>query len=207
MFWRKSQMNTLKTERRDLAEKAKRLRREGFVTGNVFGHQIEGSIPVKMNRQEVEKLLKGHGKGSKLTLELEGKTYPVLIKEIQYNPIKGQFDEIDFQALVADEMIRSVAEVQIHNHDKLREGVLQQELTEISYSALPADLVEKVLVDVEELRIGDTVKVGDLEIAKNPKIHLHSDLNAVIVTVTAVKAHQDQAEETEETAEAPTSAE
>ena len=38
-------MNTLKTERRDLAEKAKKLRREGFITGNIFGHQIEGSIP------------------------------------------------------------------------------------------------------------------------------------------------------------------
>ena len=50
-------MNTLKAERRDLAEKAKKLRREGFVTGNVFGHQIQGSIPVKMNRPEVEKLL------------------------------------------------------------------------------------------------------------------------------------------------------
>ena len=123
-------MNTLKTERRDLAEKAKKLRREGFITGNIFGHQIEGSIPVKMTRPEVEKVMKTHGKGSKLTLELEGKTYPVLVKEIQYNPMKGQFDEIDFQALVGDEMVRSVAEVQIHNHDKLHAGLLQQELTQ-----------------------------------------------------------------------------
>jgi len=193
-------MNTLKTERRDLAEKAKKLRREGFVTGNIFGHQIEGSIPVKMNRSEVEKLMKGHGKGSKLTLELEGKTYQVLIKETQFNPMKGQFDEIDFQALVGDEMVRSVAEVQIHNHEKLRAGVLQQELTEISYSALPADLVEKVVIDAETLNVGDVVTVGDLEIAKNPKIHLHTDLQAVIVTVTTGSIHQEQAEESDEAA-------
>ena len=192
-------MNTLKTERRDLAEKAKKLRREGFVTGNIFGHKIEGSIPVKMNRLEVEKLMKAHGKGSKLTLELEGKTYTVLVKEVQYNPVKGQFDEIDFQALVGDEMVRSVAEVQIHNHDKLRAGVLQQELTEISYSALPADLIEKVVIDAEPLNIGDVVTVGDLDIAKNPKIHLHTDTQSVVVTVTAVNAHQG---ETEEEAEA-----
>ena len=191
-------MNTLKAERRDLAEKAKKLRREGFVTGNVFGHQIQGSIPVKMNRPEVEKLLKEHGKGSKLTLELEGKTYPVLIKEVQFNTLKGQFDEVDFQALVSDEMIRSVAEIQIYNHDKVREGVLQQELTEVSYSALPADLVEKVVIDAENLKVGDTVTVGDLELAKNPKIHLHTDLHSVIVTVTAVSAAAEAEEESED---------
>ncbi len=190
-------MNTLKAERRDLAEKAKKLRREGFVTGNVFGHQIQGSIPVKMNRPEVEKLLKEHGKGSKLTLELEGKTYPVLIKEVQFNTLKGQFDEVDFQALVSDEMIRSVAEIQIYNHDKVREGVLQQELTEVSYSALPADLVEKVVIDAKNLKVGDTVTVGDLELAKNPKIHLHTDLHSVIVTVTAVSAAAEESEDAE----------
>lgn len=193
-------MNTLKTERRELAEKAKKLRREGFVTGNIFGHQIEGSIPVKMSRPDVEKLMKAQGKGSKLALELDGKTYTVLIKEVQYNTMKGQFDEIDFQALVSDEMVRSVAEVQIHNHDKLHEGVLQQELTEVSYSALPADLVEKIVIDAEKLNIGDTVTVGDLEIAKNPKIHLHTDRQAVIVAVTAAHTHQEAAEETEEAA-------
>ena len=193
-------MNTLKTERRDLAEKAKKLRREGFVTGNIFGHQIEGSIPVKMKRPEVEKLMKAQSKGSKLTLDLEGKTYTVLIKEVQFNPMKGQFDEIDFQALVGDEIVRSVAEVQIHNHDKLREGILQQELTEISYSALPDDLIEKVVIDAAELNVGDTVTVEDLDIAKNPKIHLHTSPQSVVVIVTAAPVHLDEAEETAEEA-------
>ena len=200
-------MNTLKTERRDLAEKAKRLRREGFVTGNIFGHHIEGSIPVKMSRSEVEKVMKTQGKGSKLMLDLDGKACTVLIKEVQFNPIKGQFDEIDFQALVENEMVRSTAEVQVHNHDKLRAGVLQQELTEISYSALPSDLVEKVEIDAAELNVGDTITVADLEIAKNPKIHLHTADSAVVVTVTAVSVHHDEAEETEEAASEETTAE
>ncbi len=43
-------MNTLKAEKRSMDVKAKKLRREGFVTGNVFGKAIEGSIPVKMER-------------------------------------------------------------------------------------------------------------------------------------------------------------
>ena len=53
-------MNTLKTERRDLAEKAKKLRREGFATGSLFGHKIEGSIPVKFVATELEKAMNGH---------------------------------------------------------------------------------------------------------------------------------------------------
>ena len=195
-------MNTLKAERRELAEKAKKLRREGFVTGNVFGHKIEGSIPLKIVSRELDRMLKTSGKGSKIILDVDGKTCTALIKEIQFNPLKGQIDEIDFQALVADEMVRSVAEIQIHNHDKVREGVLQQELEEISYSALPDDLVEKVVVDVDGLKIGDTITVGDLDLAKNPKIHLHTDLHSVIVTVTGNSKLPETAEESaEETAE------
>ena len=188
-------MDTLKVERRNLAEKAKKLRREGFVTGNVYGHQIEGSLPIQIVRSDLDKLLKVHGKGSQIALDLEGKIMPVLVKEVQFNPLKGRMDEIDFQALVSDEMVRSVAEIQIHNHDKLQEGVLQQELEEISYSALPADLIEKVVIDAAELKLGDTITVGDLELAKNPKIHLHTDLHSVVVTVTGAGAKQDEAEE------------
>ena len=50
-------MNTLKAEKRDLAVKAKKLRREGYVTGNVFGKELEQSIPVKMLSSNVESLL------------------------------------------------------------------------------------------------------------------------------------------------------
>ena len=58
-------MNTLKAEKRDLSIKAKRLRREGFVTGNVFGRQIKDSMPIQIAEREAERLLKKSGKGSK----------------------------------------------------------------------------------------------------------------------------------------------
>ncbi len=45
-------MNTLKAEKRNMQTKAKKLRREGYVTGNVFGREIEGSIPVQMTQKE-----------------------------------------------------------------------------------------------------------------------------------------------------------
>ncbi|MBQ1491239.1 MAG: 50S ribosomal protein L25 [Blautia sp.] len=195
-------MNTLKTERRDLAEKAKKLRREGFATGNLFGHKIEGSIPVKFVAAELEKAMKGHGKGAKLALDLDGQIYQVLVKEIQFNTMKKQIEEIDFQALVGDEMVRSTVEIVIENHDKVPEGILQQDLEEISYSALPSDLVEKVAIDVAGMKVGDVVTVGDLEIAKNEKIHLHTDPHTVILAITAANSvKEEEAEEVKEEAE------
>ena len=61
-------MNTLKAERRNMQTKAKRLRREGFVTGNVFGREIKESIPVQMQKADVERLLKTKNKGSQIML-------------------------------------------------------------------------------------------------------------------------------------------
>ena len=44
-------MNTLKAEKRSMDVKAKKLRRDGFVTGNLFGKEIEGSIPQKSQKE------------------------------------------------------------------------------------------------------------------------------------------------------------
>ena len=37
-------MNTLKAQKRDMETKAKKLRREGYVTGNLFGKEIEAQF-------------------------------------------------------------------------------------------------------------------------------------------------------------------
>ena len=45
-------MNTLKAEKRSMSDKAKKLRREGYVTGNVFGRSLAESIPVRKRKQK-----------------------------------------------------------------------------------------------------------------------------------------------------------
>ena len=179
-------MNTLKAEKRDMSIKAKKLRREGFVTGILFGRELEESIPLKFEKAEIEKLLKVENKGGQVMLEVDGKTYDALIKEVDYNPLKGYVDEIDFQALVSDEKVHSTAEVHLVNLDKLAAGVPQQMLHEISFKALPAALVEKVEVDVGDLKVGDTIRVADLPIAKDKDVDLMTDPEATVVTVTEV---------------------
>ena len=154
-------MNTLKAEKRSMDVKAKRLRREGYVTGNVFGREIEGSIPVKMLKNEVDKLLKTDHKGSQVMLEVDGQTYDALIKEVDFNPLAGRVDEIDFQALVSNEKVHSVAEIVIVNHDKVE-------------------------VDVAGLKVGDTIRVKDLSLAKDKDVDIKDDPEAVVLTVVAV---------------------
>lgn len=153
-------MNTLKAEKRNA--KAKALRREGYVTGNLFGREIEGSIPVKMTQKDVSDVLRYNDKGSQLFLEVEGKKYDVIIKEIDYDNMAKHVLDIEFQALVSNEKIHNTAEIVLLNKEKVVEGVLEELLEEVSYKAYPADLVDKVKLDVGSLRLGDTIKVKDL---------------------------------------------
>ena len=128
-------MNTLSAEKRDMQIKAKKLRREGFVTGNVFGKNMEGSMPLKIEKKEAERILRTCNKGSQLILTVEGQKMPVLLKEIDYNAMKHEIVEMDFQALVKGEKVHSVAEVILLNKEKVTEGVLEQLLEEIAYKA------------------------------------------------------------------------
>lgn len=176
-------MTTLKAEKRDMQTKAKKLRREGYVTGNVFGKTIDGSIPVQFPKSEVEQLLKTKNKGSQIILEIDGEKINVLIKEIDFNSMKHQVDEIDFQALVSGEKVHSTAEIIIINHEKVTAGVIQQMLEEIPFKAFPEALVEKIEIDVAQMHIGDTIKVKDLEIASDKDVTLQIDPEEVIVTL------------------------
>ena len=188
-------MTTLKAEKRSMSIKAKRLRREGFVTGNIFGREIPESIPIKMERTVAERLLKTCNKGSQILLDVDGQVFDVLIKDICFNSMKGLVEEIDFQALVSGEKVHSVAEIILLNHDKVISGVLQQRIQEISYKALPDAIIDKVKVDVGDMRVGDIIRVGDLDIAKNKNIELVTDLDTAVATVIAVHAAAETADE------------
>ena len=188
-------MNTLKVQKRDMDVKAKRLRREGYVTGSLFGRELEGAIPLKIEKKEVERIQRECLKGSQILLELDGKTYDVLIKEIDYDSMKHEVIEMDFQALVSGEKVHSVAEIVLHNKDKVVEGVLEQLLKEV-----PAALVDKIEIDCSTLRLGDTIKVADLDIAKNKEVEVMTHLDTPVVSVIASHTvpEEEEAPEAEE---------
>jgi large subunit ribosomal protein L25 len=150
-----------------------------------------------MEKAAVNRLLRLQHKGSQVILDIEGQKYNTLIKDVEYNPNAGRVDEIDFQALVNNEKVHSVAEINVANHDMVLGGVIQENLSEISYKAFPSALVERITIDASKLKVGDTVRVKDLEIAQNPEIDLITDPEAVVVTVAVVHNAEPETENEE----------
>ena len=163
--------------------KGKSIKKRRFCDRNLFGKEIKGSVPLKIDKKEADQLLKTCLKGSQLFVELDGKKYDVLLKEIDYDPIKKQVLELDFQALVKGEVVHSVAEIVLHNREKVVDGILEQLLSEVSYKALPEALVDRIDVDCSSLRLGDTLKVADLDIAKHKDLTILTDLETAVVSV------------------------
>ena len=200
-------MNTLSVQKRDLATKAKKIRQAGFVTGNVFGKNLSESIPIQIDKKDAEKLFKTCHKGSKLKMSIDGKAHDVLLKEVNYNIMKREILELDFQVLVKGELINSVAEIVLHNKDKANGGTVDLMLNEVAYKAKPDALVETIEIDCATLHPGDTIKVSDLDIFKNKKVEVTSKAEAIVLTVVDPKKVAAAAEETEEVAEASVSLE
>ena len=190
-------MNTLTAEKRDLKTKAKKLRKEGYVIGNLFGRDIENSIPLKVDSREAAKFLKDNKKGAHITLLVDGENVDAIVKEIDYNAMKNETMFINFQALVADEKIHTTAAIELLNEDAVQNGIVEQSLSEIEYKAFPADIVEKVEIDLTGKQAGDTIRVADLPIATTEGIHLKTNPEETVVQVTEVHNEVPEDEETE----------
>ena len=194
-------MNTLSAEKRDMQIKAKKLRREGFVTGNVFGKNMEGSMPLKIEKKEAERILRTCNKGSQLILTVEGQKMPVLLKEIDYNAMKHEIVEMDFQALVKGEKVHSVAEIVLVGHEKDAGGVLEQLLEEVQFKAYPSAFVDKVEVDVSNMKVGDSIKVKDLTLSSDKDVDVMTDPETTVVTLQYVHNNVPDDDEDEAAAE------
>ena len=186
-------MNTLTAEKRDLKTKAKKLRKEGYVIGNLFGRDIENSIPLKVDSREAAKFLKH------ITLLVDGENVDAIVKEIDYNAMKNETMFINFQALVADEKIHTTAAIELLNEDAVQNGIVEQSLSEIEYKAFPADIVEKVEIDLTQYNIGDMIHVKDLPLAANSKISLVTPEDTLVVNIAEPEAVPE--DEDEEAAE------
>ena len=113
--------------------------------------------------------------------------------------MKRQLLEMDFQALVKGEKVHSVAEIVLHNKEKVMGGILEQMLEELAYKATPENLVERIDLDCTGWKVGDVIKVSDLEIAKNDKIEITTHMDSVVANVLAPKNAEPEAEAAEDT--------
>ncbi len=194
-------MDSMNVQKRDFSVKAPKLRRLGFIPGSIFGKSLKESIPIQIEKAAAQKMDREKREGSRLTLKLGKQSYNVQVKEKSSHPVTGEILNINFQALTADEKVNSILHIEFINDDRLS-GIVDKMIFEVPYSALPADMIDTVTVDMEGMQIGTVLHLKDIEELNTDKIELKMDPESIVVRITdklAVSLPED--EEAEETAE------
>lgn len=158
-------MTTLKTTKRNPEVKAKKLRRDGFATGVLYGREMDENIPLQFSAVDASRFIKSHKEGSQVILDFGDTKTSAIVKNIDYDAMKRQVMALDFQALVAGEAISTTVPVKLENEGAVQ-GFVDQELTEIHYKADPAHLLEPIEIDLTKFHTGDALYVKDLGLEK-----------------------------------------
>ena len=90
-------MITLKAEKRNPNVKAKKLRREGYVTGILSGKEMKEPVALQFDAAEAAKFIKANKEGTQVYLDIDGEKVDALVKNIDYNPIEKQLMALDFR--------------------------------------------------------------------------------------------------------------
>ncbi|MEG1633585.1 MAG: hypothetical protein RR314_05980 [Oscillospiraceae bacterium] len=193
-------MYVLTAEKRDIEIKVKQLRKNGMVPATACGGSLTETLHVQIPYAAAKKLLKAKSRGGNLTLECEGKKYNVLLKDISCDAISGSIRNLSFQSLTEGKFMNGTAQVVITGRETVS-VMIQQLLNEIPYKALPSDLVEQIEIDVTGMKLGDCVKIEDLEIAKNPNIEFLIPTDSMILNLIEGRTQQSAEPEAEDAAE------
>ncbi len=177
----------LKVEKRDLlSRQVKRLRNEGLLPGNVYGQKVP-SLAVKLSLKEFFPVYREVGETGLIDLQVAGEkeVRPVLIHNVQLDPVSDQAVHVDFHQVNLTEKIKAAIPVEITGESPAmaqKIGVLVRLLDEIEVEALPADLPENIEVNVSALKeVGDGIKIADLPAL--PKVVFCPDAETLVVKI------------------------
>ena len=190
-------MITLKAEKRNPNVKAKKLRREGYVTGILSGKEMKEPVALQFDAAEAAKFIKANKEGTQIYLDIEGEKVDALVKNIDYNPIEKQLMALDFQALVAGEKVSTTVAVKLE-HTELVQGIVEQEIEEIHYKADPANLLDTIVIDFNgyPADVRD-IHVKDLPIPEGKQVHFITPEDAVVVHIGEYEAAPEEDEDAE----------
>ncbi len=161
---------SLKADERTVTGKAvKRLRRDGFIPANVYGKKIESeSVLVKV--EDFRKVFAQSGETGLIDLKIgDEKTKPVLVRDLQFDARRGELLHVDFYQVNLKQKVKVYVPVVLIGDEPesvhLGETVVLNPLSDIEIEALPADLLDKLEVDISTLKeIDDSILVSDLKI-------------------------------------------
>jgi large subunit ribosomal protein L25 len=189
------------TPRTVVGKQVRALRRAGLIPAVLYGRHME-PVMVSMDAHTTSRTLAHMTASSLVTIELEGKDYPALVREKQRNFIKGNLLHVDFQVVSMTEKLRTSVGIEIVGLApavKDFNAILINGLEELEVECLPQDLPERIVVDISGLvKIGDGIHVRDIPVSD--KVEILDEKDEMIILATA--AHEEVEEVAVEEVEA-----
>lgn len=179
----------LKVEQRDATGRsaAKKLKARGIVPAVIYGAKHKPQ-PLQVAARDINAMF-SHASGENILVELEipgeKANRMALVQEVQHSPVGGDILHIDFHAISMDEKIHAEVPLEpmgIANGVKNFGGLLEQSLRALPIECLPADLPDRITVDVSALNIGDAIHVRDIQLPKgvSPKVQVELTVFSVV---------------------------
>lgn len=177
------------------------IRKLGFVPANIYGKDFE-SKAISMNAVEFLTTYKKAGETTVVYVEVEGKTIPTLITDIQLHPVKRYIIHVDLRKVDLKKKIEAEVPVKLIGESiavDQKNGVLISQLDTITIESLPTNIPHEIEIDISALKeIGDQITVGS--IPKSDTYEIMDEPERVIVSVTE---HVEEVIEVQTTTEAP----
>jgi len=177
----------------------RRLRSGGEIPAVVYGGGRD-TVAIKVDEKLVREFLSQAGNENAvflLKLGDSGKSRHAMIRDLQIDSVERTITHIDFQRVLMDEKIKVMVAIHV---DGLAEGVKNQggvmdfPMREIEVECLPGDIPAQLVIDVNDLEVGQHVEAGEVEIPEN--VELITDPGRVVLSV----AHSRVAEDVDEAA-------
>jgi large subunit ribosomal protein L25 len=171
---------------------ARRLRRTGRVPGVLYGG---GADPVGFSVDARELRIALAGSGAVVDLSIDGaKPTPVVLKEAQRDPVRGDTTHVDLLRVRLDKPIHAVVPLEltgVEDTPGVKEGGILEQLTrELNVEALPTAIPESIVHELGALEIGDTLALEAIAMPEGVTL-----LDDPATTVASVSAPRLQTEE------------
>jgi large subunit ribosomal protein L25 len=187
------------SERAEVGSAAvRRLRRAGMLPGSVMRMNKGGTLLVKMDTHEFMMAVRGRSSKQMLvTLEMDGKDVPALMREKQNDVLSGMPIHVDFSEVSLTEKVRVVVPVVLTGEPvgvKIGGGVLAQVLRNVEVECLPTDIVEKFTVDISKLGLDESLFVRDLQLGDKYTLVTRGEFAVAVVKAPEGGAELSKAE-------------
>ncbi len=152
----------LNAKTRNHDDNVKSLRKSGWVPGCVFGKSCD-AINIIVSQKDLKKCLAAHA--TKLTLDVDGQSkFLVGIEELQRGPLQNSLIHISFHAMSANEVAHLHIPIEFIGKalGQMEGGILKENIHEVTVKGYPADLPDKLCVDVSKMNIGDSIHISDI---------------------------------------------